>query len=48
MTEELRAKFREEITLRFNEFKETFKAGREQYLLALNNLIDSIHVRNLI
>ncbi len=44
MTDELRAQFREEITNRFNQFKETFKAGREQYLLAINNLMDSIHV----
>ncbi len=47
MTEELRNEFREEITLRFEQFKETFKAGRDQYLLSLNNLIDSIHVRFL-
>ena len=44
MTDELRNKFRQEITKRFDDFKLRFKEGRESYLTSINNLLDAIHV----
>ena len=44
MTQELREKYRLEISERFLLFKETFKQGKEAYLASIINLVDSIHV----
>jgi hypothetical protein len=47
MTQELREKFRLEISERFLLFKETFKQGKEAYLASINNRVDSIHVSQM-
>jgi len=44
ITEDQRNQFRLEITQRFDQFKETFKQGKENYIVSLNGLMDSIHV----
>jgi hypothetical protein len=44
LTQDAKNEFRRQIEEKFEAYKQNFNQGRENYNMAMNNLMDSVHV----